>query len=276
MSAITSEFEYLWDQLHAMEPNSKLGGIYAFKPGYHSTRADNQANWPGNYSIQDKVDKSGPSDKAAAIDWTFPDAQAGNYSTISKYSKRLYDSGRDPDDHRLDGWREYYGQNDSDPTVEGYDFRYGHNATSDSSHLWHIHLSCDRDKVNSRENMDNLLSVLRGDDVAGTGIIKLKKGMTGTEVDGLQNVLRRAGFDPGDSGEYDQKTADAVLACRKSMGSSISNGNEVSGDGWAQIMAAMMTAIAKEHAGKDGVDGKDGLNAGSTVTITGTGVVELP
>jgi hypothetical protein len=162
---ITAEFWYLWEELHKLEPSSQLGGIYTAKPGYHGTRAENQAKWPGNYSIVDKEDLGGPSDKAAAIDWTFPDAQAGHYATIDKYSSRLLASGKDPNDSRLDGWREFFGQADSDTGVEGWDFRYVEASSSDSSHLWHIHLSCDRDKVTSKANMDKLLEVLRGDDM---------------------------------------------------------------------------------------------------------------
>lgn len=170
-SRITNEMWWLWNQLHALEPSSTLGGIYANKPGYHNARG----NLPGNdYSVcDDPPDQGGPPDKAAAIDWTFPDAQAGDYSTIAVYTKRLIDSGKDPDDTRLNGWRECYGNADSDSYVEGYDFRYGCDATSDSSHLWHIHLSCNRDQVTSQKNMEALLSVLRGESVSqwmgGTG-----------------------------------------------------------------------------------------------------------
>lgn len=160
---ITDALWYLWEQLHELEPSSQLGGIYADKPGYHNTRA---ANSSSNYSVVDDEDRGGPSDKAAAIDWTFPEAHAGDYTRIAKYSKRLRESGQDPDDHRLDGWREFFGQADTDTGVEGWDFRYVEPSTSDSSHLWHIHLSCDRDKVASFDNMDALLSVLRGDDMS--------------------------------------------------------------------------------------------------------------
>lgn len=159
-SRITDELWYLWEQLHDLEPSSQLGGIYASKPGYHGMRKEND---PDNYSVVDAEDQGGPSDKAAAIDWTFPEAHGGDYSRISKYSKRLRDSGKDPDDNRLDGWREFYGQADTDSGVEGYDFRYSETVSSDPSHLWHIHLSCDRDKVASKANMDKLLSVLRGE-----------------------------------------------------------------------------------------------------------------
>jgi len=102
---------------------------------------------------------------AAALDWTFPDAQGGNYATIKKYSKRLLDSGKDPHDDRLNWMREFYGQADDDTGVEGWDYRYAVPATSDSSHLWHIHFSFSRNAL-TNENMDKLVEVLQGGDVA--------------------------------------------------------------------------------------------------------------
>lgn len=153
----------LWDELHALEPGSQLGGIYANKSGYHNTR---NANPPGNYSVRDAQDRRGPADKAAAIDWTFPNAQRGDYRTIAKYCQRLMASGKDRNDPRLDGWREFYGQTDSDRAVEGWDCRYLREVTSDNSHLWHIHLSETRELVESWPNKDALLSVLKGESVA--------------------------------------------------------------------------------------------------------------
>lgn len=163
-SRITDAMWWLWQQLLALEPSSKLGGIYANKPGYHNAR-NNLSDW--DYSVCDNPpDQGGPGDKAAAIDWTFPDAQSGNYSTISTYTKRLIDSGKDPDDPRLDGWREVYGNADNDTYVEGWDFRYGYAVTSDSSHLWHIHASENRDQTTSQKNKEAFLSVVKGETVA--------------------------------------------------------------------------------------------------------------
>lgn len=159
---ITDAMWWLWEELHTLEPTSELGGIYANKPGYHNTR---NANSTLNYSVTDTEDKGGPGDKAAAIDWTFPEAQRASYDRIMKYSERLLTSGLDLNDPRMNGWREFYGQADKDTHVEGWDFRYVRAATSDPSHLWHIHLSEDRDKVESYDNKNNLLSVLRGETV---------------------------------------------------------------------------------------------------------------
>lgn len=165
---ITDAMWWLWGELLMLEPGSKLGGIYANKPGYHNGRNYLPA-W--DYSVTDNPpDWGGPGDKAAAIDWTFPDAQAGDYSAIALYTCRLLASAQDPDDHRLDGWREFYGNADDDSYVEGWDCRYGCAVTSDSSHLWHIHLSEDRDKVEDYENKRKLLSVLRGESLQPKGI----------------------------------------------------------------------------------------------------------
>jgi hypothetical protein len=162
--SITDEMWWFWQQLQALEPTSQLGGVYAAKPGYHNKRRNLPA-W--DYSVtDDPPDKDGPDDKAAAIDWTFPDAQRGDYSTIAKYTQRLIDSGADPHDPRMDGWRECFGNADSDSYVEGWDFRYGVPSTSDSSHLWHIHLSESRSQTTSRANKEACLSVLRGETVA--------------------------------------------------------------------------------------------------------------
>lgn len=162
---ITAAGWWFMEQLLALERGTVNGGIYANKSGYHNTRTSNNRQWPGNYSVVDKTDKKGPPDKAAAYDWTFRDAQAQDYDTIIKYTNRLLKSAKDMDDPRLNGWREFYGQADADRQVEGWDTRYLRAATSDPSHLWHLHFSESREFVESRENKESMLSVLRGETV---------------------------------------------------------------------------------------------------------------
>jgi hypothetical protein len=158
---ITDAMWGLWQGLLALEPDTQLGGIYAAKAGYHNTRNNLPA---ADYSVSDNPpDRGGPGDKAAALDWTFPEAQSGNYTRIAKYTSRLLASAQDHADPRLDGWREFYGQADWDSYVEGWDCRYGYACTSDSSHLWHIHFSENRDQTTSKPNKDALLSVLKGE-----------------------------------------------------------------------------------------------------------------
>ena len=172
---ITDALWWFWEQLKAMEPTSRFGGIYASKKGYHNTRAANLKQWPGNYSIRDAEDRAGPPDKAAALDWTFPEAQRGNYGRIDLYTSRLLASAKDKNDPRLNGMREFYGQADADRQVEGWDTRYDRSASSDPSHLWHIHFSFDRDKVTLRPTFEPVVAVLKGESLAqwrtGQGVL---------------------------------------------------------------------------------------------------------
>lgn len=163
---ITTQMWALWEGFDVIEPSTVLGGIYAPKTGYHDTR---MANPSGNYSVVLPVDKEGPDDKAAAIDLTFPDAQAKppNYATINKYSNRLYAAGKAgrTNDPRTIYMREFYGNIDTDREVEGWDYHNNRPATSDSSHLWHIHISIHRKYVNDPEMTRAILSILKGETV---------------------------------------------------------------------------------------------------------------
>jgi hypothetical protein len=162
---VTDAEWWLWLQLRGLEPSSRLGGIYADKSGYHNTGNANEQGWPGNYSVRDAPDRRGPwwRTKASALDWTFPDAQRGDYRTISRYTSRLAASARNASDPRLDGvLREFFGQSDTDRQVEGWDERYEEAASSDSSHLWHIHFSFIRDRCGDFWAMWALLTVLMG------------------------------------------------------------------------------------------------------------------
>lgn len=159
----TEESRWFMGELLLLESGTENGGMYANKPGYHNTR---KANAKTNYSVVDTVDKQGPDDKSAAYDWTFKDAQAGRYDRIMHYTNLLLSSAKDLDDPRLNGWREFYGQADTDLQVEGWDTRYGVPATSDPSHLWHLHFSETRGLVNDHANKVAMLSVLKGETVA--------------------------------------------------------------------------------------------------------------
>lgn len=162
---ITPAEWWLWLRLKEMEPNAQLGGFVAAKRGFHSSGAYNEANFPGDYSIRDAVNRSGPwwRTHCSALDWTFPDAQAGSYGRIALYSQRLDRSGRDPADPRLDLILfEWYGQTDNDTEVEGWNELRDEYASSDPSHLWHIHLSFLRSKCGDFWAMWALLTVLMG------------------------------------------------------------------------------------------------------------------
>lgn len=162
---ITDQMWSVWEGFLAVQPTVELGGIYAPKPGYHGTRNENS---PSNYSVaQYAIDQQGPGDKAAAIDLTFPDAQAEQYGTINKYSQRLLAAGlagRDADPRTV-YMREFYGNIDTDSEVEGWDYARHGAASSDSSHLWHIHISIHRGYVTDPEMVRAVLSILSGETV---------------------------------------------------------------------------------------------------------------
>lgn len=58
--------------------------------------------------------------------------------------------------------REWYGNRDGDSKVDGYDNFYNRVSSSDSSHLWHGHISLYTDTVDSPH--DELISVLIGEE----------------------------------------------------------------------------------------------------------------
>lgn len=216
----------LWPALHALEPASELGGIYANKRGYHNKRENLPAD---DYSVgQFAVDRQGPANEAGAIDWTFPDAQHGDYKTINKYSKRLY-AARSEGDERTQYIREFFGNIDTDTEVEGWDFSKNRASTSDDSHLWHIHISIHRAYVNNATAMNAIISILKGESLAtwqartqkahtmikldGLGLPELKYGQNDDDFAGYNDIWRlqkMLGIDA--DGDYGAKTAAAVKA----------------------------------------------------------------
>jgi len=166
---ITDAEWWLWLRLHELEPTSQLGGILAWKSGFHSTGDYNQKKHPGNYSVRDAPNRTGPlwQWKASALDWTFPEAHKGNYTRIARYTSRLIASGKDTNDPRLDlVLYEAFGQADTDVQVEGWNEFRDVAASSDPSHLFHIHFSFLRSKCGDFWAMWALLTVLMGWTVA--------------------------------------------------------------------------------------------------------------
>lgn len=155
---ITNEMWAFWLAFKKLEPTVKLGGIYANKSGYHNTRDGNKAHYPGDYSYsQIAADRQGPGNKSAAIDLTLPLPQ------MKKYSARLLKSGRDMKDIRGNYLREFYGNVDGNQYVDGWDFQSCVNASSDDSHLWHIHISFIRKYVTDAKAFRAVLSILKGE-----------------------------------------------------------------------------------------------------------------
>ncbi|ADD43549.1 peptidoglycan-binding domain-containing protein [Stackebrandtia nassauensis] len=237
---ITDEMWQLWTECEQVISGVRLGGIWADKPGYHNTVDANQANWPDNYSIQLGLDLESPHTKARAIDLTMSDAQ------MRLHTGRLRAAALDGDP-RLSAVREFYGTLDSqnvyglikDSTTGSW-----RSSSSDSSHLWHIHISVFTTFVNDWDSLAPIVSVL-ADSEGDDDVIGLKKGNSGERVKGLQAALGRAGYPVDVDGEYGPKTAAALLEMRKDMGSSAENGDKVTGYAYAQLLSA----LAKKQAG---------------------------
>lgn len=242
-AAITDAEWWLWLRLSELEPKTKLGGILAWKSGFHSTGQHNLEHYPTNYSIRDAINREGPwwRTKASALDWTFPDAQAGNFATIAKYTSRVIASGRDTKDPRLGTiMYEVYGNADADREVEGWIEYKNIYGSSDPSHLWHIHFSFFRSKCGDYWGMWALLTVLMGWTVAQwqaslpasapapkpptvdwtnaliTSLPMLRRGAKGEDVQTVQALLSARGFGTTMDGDFgpttEQKTKDMQRA----------------------------------------------------------------
>jgi hypothetical protein len=156
-----------------LEPASQNGGTYANKAGSHNTgdglinHRDSKGNhpWRDDHSIRHSWNRTGPwwRTKTAAHDWTFPDAQRGDFRTINRYTRREINAMRDPKDLRPDRVIFYVlGQTDTDRVVEGYSEITDDETTGDSSHLWHIHNSFFRMAVGSFAAMWQVLTIDMG------------------------------------------------------------------------------------------------------------------
>lgn len=89
----------------------------------------------------------------AAIDATIPRAQ------LLAACKRLDAAVRAG---RLEKITEWYGNDDGDNRVDGYDNIHNVLSSSDSSHLWHLHMSFDRGRAN--EDHSDVYAILTGSD----------------------------------------------------------------------------------------------------------------
>jgi len=155
----------------ALEPeNSDNGGTYADKAGYHNAGENlpdhGQGNPKTDHSIRRAPDREGPWWKkySSAHDWTFRDAQRGDYKTIDKYTTRLVNAMRDPNDLRPDDVYAYtLGQMDNDTVVEGYnEYTDDAETSADKTHNWHRHDSFRRNIIGSLWHMWKALTIDMG------------------------------------------------------------------------------------------------------------------
>lgn len=144
------------------------------------------------------------------------------------------------------------------------------NYGGSNPHTKHMHVSVGRGADGSSTGPYDDTSAWGISSAATTGgadVIGIKRGDTGDKVEALQAMLNRAGHRVTVDSEYGAKTAAALLACRKAMGSSAKDGNTVTGYAYDQVHAAVLRAeIAKAIA-----DG--GGPAAGKYTFTGVGTL---
>lgn len=152
-----------------------------------------------------------------------------------------------------------------------------------NAHKTHAHVSVgngpDGRSTNGYDDISSWDIGTNGNNM-GDDMIGLKQGDKGEQVKALQGLLTRSGFSPGaHDGDYGSKTAAAVLAMRKSQGSSATDGINFTGAAYEQLFVALIkkqaTGVKGDRgpagpAGPAGKNGKDGtLKLPATVEITG-------
>lgn len=164
MGYAPSAINKIYPPVEKHEPSTRRGGIYALKPGYHSSRRDNQRRWPGDYSIICPADREGPATAAGAIDITL------SYEAMPRVTKRLIDACRD-NDPRMGCVREVIGTLNHDDVVVYNRVSTGRGSrsrtgllwnASDDSHLWHVHISILRRYVADAQLMLGIAEVAAG------------------------------------------------------------------------------------------------------------------
>lgn len=171
-------------------------GDYNHLRGYHRSRAwIKNSHWctDRTYSVSRT-----PGDRSGGdSNWvTAMDIGGIPQSELMAMCKRLDEAVRAG---RFEKITEWYGNINGDSRVDGYDNISNVLATSDSSHLTHLHLSFDRGRAD--ENHTDLLAVLTGEDMTPIQAAQLEdcysilfglaKGMDSVTVhdkDGVQDL----------------------------------------------------------------------------------------
>lgn len=95
------------------------------------------------------------------------DFTPGDPEAMIAQSKRLMAAVRAG---KLEAVREFYGNIDGDRIVDGWDNLRDRERTSDSSHLWHWHLTLDRRRCDDRALMERIVAVALGDPTEEDGM----------------------------------------------------------------------------------------------------------
>lgn len=162
----------VYDHIGPYLASDRKGGIAnSGSPGYHTSREDLLKQGRTNdYSIQCPADKRGNAKNAAGIDITLSDSEM---KTVSGRLRKACTPDADGNyDDRIECIREFIGTVDG-RNVSGYNRVATGSGTrsktgwvssgfGDSSHLWHVHVSVLRDRVENDNDMLGLSEVIAG------------------------------------------------------------------------------------------------------------------
>lgn len=143
-----------WEKVISSAQLSGIVGDSSHTYGYHVSR--NQLSGY-DYSKDDcPEDREGDGNAASAIDISM------NESDMILVTNRFYNSWKDPNDPRLNYCREFIGTRNGTTVIRG-DTYFNELGTSDSTHLWHEHISFLRKWATSMDAAKAVLSVVKGE-----------------------------------------------------------------------------------------------------------------
>lgn len=262
---ITAALWRFWEVAASLISGVRLGGIYANKSGYHNTVNANKSGWPGNYSIRFALDLLAKLVTVArAIDLTMGDA------LMRLFTARLV-AAADRNDPRMRPVRDFYGTLNS-RTVAGRirdnDTGSYRGSNSDSSHLWHIHISFWAAHCGDWTALSGVLSILAGESLAQWeqgGTMLPKQGDSGEEVKFWQRVHNavRTSVDPDApelmvDGDYGPATATAFFAFWKEKGGQSDSYRGEFMTGWLAYQYHRAWTLELAVPGPRGPEGKQG------------------
>lgn len=135
--------------------------------GYHRSRNElRRRGLHNDYSITLAPDQAGPGDAASALDVGLPPNQ------MIAVTKRLLSRKNDARARRY--LREFFGTVDG-KHVTGWDFQRSKSASSDNSHLWHVHLSVIRKYADDDDAAAAIVAMTTEDDMDLDDRVKLSE-----------------------------------------------------------------------------------------------------
>ncbi|MFI6160401.1 hypothetical protein ACIA59_10675 [Micromonospora haikouensis] len=158
---VTEEMDWLGDELcrrtrRPREAAGTKGDNAHLRGGHRSQEWIKKSRYCTNrtYTVQSGLTAE-QERHIAGFDFT-----PGSDREMVAQSKRIYNAMRAG---LLDEVREFYGNVDGDKVVDGWDNVADRAASSDSSHLWHWHLTIDRRHCRNRSLMERIIAIALGD-----------------------------------------------------------------------------------------------------------------